>query len=165
MQGESDTLTVLLQLQGLDSYLECMLTMFLHPDSIIEVLVPAQDAQLTVSRSQSVWKLWGGKKKQKKKTVDIVSGNRSTTGLCERLFPEPERFLFSALWHGEYRCFHPGGKNRFSVSVIPPFAALPNISSPLQSPAKWERQQQIALQPIYLQYWRPLWSTHSYLEG
>lgn len=49
MQVESDILTMLPQLQGLDSYPECMLMMFQHPDSIIEVLVPAQEEQLIVS--------------------------------------------------------------------------------------------------------------------
>lgn len=64
MQGESDTLTILLQLQGLDSYLECILIMFQHPDSIIEVLVPAQEEQLIVSWSHKRVKTGERKKKQ-----------------------------------------------------------------------------------------------------
>lgn len=66
MQVESDILTMLPQLQGLDSYLECMLMMFQHPDSIIEVLVPAQEEQLIVSWSHKRVKT--GERKKKKST-------------------------------------------------------------------------------------------------
>lgn len=66
MQVESDILTMLPQLQGLDSYLECMLMMFQHPDSIIEVLVPAQEEQLIVSWSHKLVKT--GERKKKKST-------------------------------------------------------------------------------------------------
>lgn len=48
MQGKADTLTVLLQLQGLDSYLECMLILFQHADSIMDVLFSAQEKVLIV---------------------------------------------------------------------------------------------------------------------
>ena len=48
MQDKSDSLTLLLQLQGLDSSLERMLVMFHHPDSNMEVLVPEQEGILFV---------------------------------------------------------------------------------------------------------------------
>ncbi len=48
MQGESNTLTVLLQLLGLDSHLGHMLIPFQQPDSLMEVLVPAQEGKLIV---------------------------------------------------------------------------------------------------------------------
>lgn len=48
MQGNFDTPTVLQQLQALESYLGCKLMMFQQSDSIIELLVPAQEGTLIV---------------------------------------------------------------------------------------------------------------------
>lgn len=48
MQGNSDKLTMLQQLQGLESYLECKLIMFQQSDIIIELLVAAQEGILIV---------------------------------------------------------------------------------------------------------------------
>lgn len=48
MQGNSDTLTALQQLQGPESYLQCKLIMFQQSDIIIEQLAAARGGILIV---------------------------------------------------------------------------------------------------------------------
>lgn len=75
-------------------------------------------------------------------TSSIVAQLQELGASCDKV----GRFSFSAMWPNEKHCF-----SLFSFSVIPLFTALPTISSLLQFSTKWDRQQQIAPQPIYLQ--------------